>query len=140
MIIEEFVAALESYVRTINDSAIFILQRETEPCKFKAYKKLRYTLWYIDKSRDKRFPIYTIQSTFRITSSEEEETATREVNLKFMADIFEFIRGEKFKLILGGSYDVDELVPDLDNGWVTKRSSSGSIGLAIWHSQQCWVC
>lgn len=32
-----------------------------------------------------------------------------------MEDIFKFIRGEKFKLILGGSYDGDELVPNSGN-------------------------
>ena len=115
MTMEDFVIALEKYVRTVNSNAVFVLQKEVEPCRLKVYKKFRYTLWYIDKSRDKRFPIYTIQSTFRITSSEEEEIATREVNLKFMADIFKFIRGEEFKLILGGSYDGDESVSDIDN-------------------------
>ena len=29
-----------------------------------------------------------------------------------MADIFKFIRGEKFKLILGGIYDGDESILD----------------------------
>lgn len=112
---EDFITALENYVRPINDRAMFILQKEYEPCTFKAYKKLRYTLWYIDKSRDKRFPIYTIQNTSRVTSPEEEELVTRQTNLKFMEDIFKFIRGEKFKLILGGSYDGDELVPNSGN-------------------------
>lgn len=112
---EDFITALENYVRPINDKAMFILQKEFEPCSFKAFKKIKYTLWYIDKLRDKRFPIYTIQSTLRVTSPEEEEIAIREVNLKFMTDIFKFIRGEKFKFILGGSYDADEPVLDLDN-------------------------
>ena len=115
MTIEEFVAALESYVRTINDNAIFILQKETEPCKFKAYKKLRYTLWYLDKLRNKRFPIYTIQNTSRITSPEEEDAVIKKINRKIMFDMFKFIRGEEFKLILGGSYDGDESVSDIDN-------------------------
>ena len=115
MTIEEFVTALESYVRTINENAILILQKETEPCKFKAYKKLRYTLWYIDKLRDKRFPIYIIQSTSRVTTPEEEEIFINDINHKFMADIFKFIRGEEFKLILGGSYDGDESISDIDN-------------------------
>lgn len=112
MMIEEFAAALESYVRTINDNVIFVLQKEIEPCKFKAYKKFRYTLWYIDKLRNKRFPIYTTQSTSRVTTPEEEETVINDINHKFMADIFKFIRGEKFKLILGGIYDGDESILD----------------------------
>lgn len=112
---EDFVTALERYTRIINDKAMFILQKEVEPCKFKAYKRITYTLWYIDKLRDKRFPIYSIQDTFRITSPEEENAFIRQLNLKFMEDIFKFIRGEKFKLILGGSYDGDELIPNLDN-------------------------
>lgn len=112
---EDFVTALENYTRIINDKAMFILQKEVEPCKFKAYKRINYTLWYIDKLRDKRFPIYSIQDTFRITSPEEENVFIRQLNLKFMEDIFKFIRGEKFKLILGGSYDGDEQVPDLGN-------------------------
>ena len=115
MIMEEFIAALESYVRTINENAIFVLQKETEPCKFKAYRKLRYTLWYIDRLRNKRFPIYTIQNTSRVTTPEEEEMVIKETNHKFMADIFKFIRGEKFKLILGGSYEGDESVSNIDN-------------------------
>lgn len=115
MTIEEFVAALESYVRVINNNAIFVLQKEIEPCKFKAYKKFRYTLWYIDKLRNKRFPIYTIQNTFRVTTPEEEELVIKDINHKFMVDIFKFIRGEEFKLILGGSYDRDESVSDIDN-------------------------
>ncbi len=112
---EDFITALENYVRPINNKAMFIFQKEIEPCSFKAFKKFRYTLWYIDKSRDKRFPIYTIQSTFRITSPEEEEIAAREINLKFMTDMFKFIRGEEFKLILGGSYDGNELVSNSSN-------------------------
>lgn len=112
---EDFVTALERYTRTINDKAMFVLQKEAEPCKFKAYKKFRYTLWYIDRSRDKRFPILMIQSTSRVTSPEEEEAVLRELHLKFMENIFKFIRGEEFKLILGGSYDGDELVPNLGN-------------------------
>lgn len=112
---EDFVTALERYTRTINDKAMFVLQKETEPCKFKAFKKFRYTLWYIDKSRDKRFPIYTIQNTSRVTSPEEEEAVLRELHLKFMEDTFKFIRGEEFKLILGGNYDGDELVSDSNN-------------------------
>lgn len=115
MTMEDFIAALESYVRTINENAIFVLQKEIEPCKFKAYKKFRYTLWYIDKLRNKRFPIYTIQVTSRVTTPEEEEIAMRDIHHKFMADIFKFIRGEEFKLILGGSYEGDELVSNIDN-------------------------
>jgi len=115
MIMEDFVAALESYVRTINDNAIFVLQKETEPCKFKAYKKFRYTLWYIDKLRNKRFPIYVIQDTSRVTTPEEEEMVINNINHKFMTDIFKFINGEEFKLILGGSYEGDESVPNIDN-------------------------
>lgn len=111
---EDFVTAIENYTRTINNSAMFVLQKETEPCKFKAYKKFKYTLWYIDKSRDKRFPIYVIQNTARVTSPEEEEIVIRDINLKFMADVFKFIRGEEFKLILGGSYG-NESIPNLDN-------------------------
>ena len=60
MMMEEFIKALENYVRLLNDNAVFVLQEEMEPCKFKAYKSLKYTLWYIDKSRDKRFKIYSI--------------------------------------------------------------------------------
>lgn len=112
---EEFVSALESYVRAINNNAIFVLQKEVEHCKFRAYKKFKYTLWYIDKLRNKRFPIYTIQSTSRVTTPEEEEIVIKDINHKFMADIFKFIRGEEFKLILGGSYEGDESVLDIDN-------------------------
>lgn len=112
---EDFVTALERYTRTINDKAMFILQKEVEACKFKAYKKFKYTLWYIDKSRDKRFPILIAQDTSRVTSPEEEEVVLRQLNLKFMEDIFKFVRGEEFKFILGGSYDGDELVSNLVN-------------------------
>lgn len=112
---EDFITALENYVRAINNNAVFVLQKETELCKFKAFKKFRYALWYIDKLRDKRFPIYTIQSITRVTSPEEEEAAIKRINIKFMTDILKFIREEKFKLILGGSYDEDELVSDIDN-------------------------
>ena len=115
MTIEEFVVVLEQYVRTINDKVIFILQKEIEPCKFKAYKKFKYTLWYLDRLRDKKFPIYTIQNTSRITSPEEEYAVIKKINRKIMFDMFKFIRGEEFKLILGGSYDGDELVSDIDN-------------------------
>ena len=115
MIMEDFVTALERYTRSINDKAMFILQKENESCTFKTYKRYRYTLWYIDKSRDKRFPILTTQLTSRITSPEEEEKAIRMLDLEFMTNVFKFVKGEKFKLILGGSYDEDELVPDLDN-------------------------
>lgn len=111
---EDFVTALERYTRTINDKAMFVLQKEVESCKFKAYKRFKYTLWYIDKSRDKRFPIYCIQDTCRVTSPEEEEAVIQSINLKFMTDIFKFIRGEEFKLILGGSYG-DESISNLDN-------------------------
>ena len=115
MTMEDFVASLEIYTRSINDKAMFILQKGNEPCTFKAYKKFKYTLWYIDKLRDKRFPILTTQLTSRITSPEEEEVAIRRLNLEFMTNVIKFVREEKFKLILDGSYDLDELVPDLDN-------------------------
>lgn len=115
MIIEEFVAALESYVRTINENVIFVLQKETEPCKFKAYKRFKYTLWYIDRLRNKRFPIHIIQDTSRVTTPEEEERVISNINHKFMADIFKFMEGEEFKLILEGSYEGDESIPNVDN-------------------------
>lgn len=110
---EDFVLALENYVRSINDMAMFVLQKESEPCSIGAFKKLRYTLWYIDKLREKRFPIYTIQSTIRITSPEEETAYKRELDIKFMSDVFKIVRGEKFNFILGGSYD--ECKPILDS-------------------------
>lgn len=112
---EDFVAALENYVRTMNDKAMFILQKETEPCRFKVFKRFRYILWYIDKSKDKKFPIYIIQNTSRITSPEEEAAVIKELNLKFMTDIFKFIRKEEFKLILDGNYHGNELVSNIDN-------------------------
>lgn len=119
MIMEDFVIALEKYVRTVNYNAVFVFQKEVEPCKFKAYKKFRYTLWYIDRSRGKKFPIYTIQAIERVTTPQEEDLITKELNIKFMEDLFKYIRGEKFKLILGGSYDGDESILDSPDKGVT---------------------
>ena len=115
MTMEDFVIALEKYVRTVNNNAVFVLQKEVEPCRLKVYKKFRYTLWYIDRYRDKRFPIYTTQVVERVTTPEEEDLIIKGLNIKFMEDLFKYIRGEKFKLILGGSYDGDESVSDIDN-------------------------
>lgn len=36
-----------------------------------------------------------------------------------MEDLFKYIRGEKFKLILGGSYDEDESILDSTDTRVT---------------------
>lgn len=119
MTMEDFIVALEKYVRTVNYNAVFVLQKEVEPCKFKAYKKFRYTLWYIDRSRDKRFPIYNIEAVERITTPEEEDLIIKELNIKFMEDLFKYIRGEKFKLILGGSYDGNESILDSTDTGVT---------------------
>ena len=119
MTMEDFVTALERYVKAVNNNAVFILQKEVEPCKFKVYKKFKYTLWYMDRSRDKKFPIYTIQTVNRVTSQEEESVAIKDLNIKFMEDLFKYIRGEKFKLILGGSYDGDESILDSTDTRVT---------------------
>ena len=119
MTMEDFVIALEKYVRTVNNNAVFVLQKEVEPCRLKVYKKFRYTLWYIDKSRDKRFPIYTTQVVERVTTPEEEDLIIKGLNIKFMEDLFKYIRGEKFKLILGGSYDGDESILDSTDTGVT---------------------
>lgn len=119
MIMEDFVIALEKFVRTVNGNAVFVLQKEVEPCKFKAYKKFKHTLWYIDRFRDKRFPIYTIQAVERVVTPEEEDLIIKKLNIKFMEDLFKYIRGEKFKLILGGSYDGDESILDSTDTGVT---------------------
>lgn len=115
MTIEDTITALEKYTRKVNPAAVFVLQKEAELCKFKAYKRFRYTLWYIDKLRNKNFPIYTLQNVARITSAEEEEAVVKQLEMEFMTFLFEYIRGEKFNLILGGSYEGDECISNIDN-------------------------
>lgn len=112
MTIEDVIYALEVYTREINDKAMFILQKEVEPQSFKAYKKYLYTLWYIDRSRDKRFPITSVSLVSRVTSPEEEQEALKKVETQLMQYIFKLMRSETFNLILGGSYDGDEQVSD----------------------------
>lgn len=116
MVIEDVVEALERNVRAINESATFVLQKEIEPCSFKAFKKYRHTLWYIDRSRKEKFRVFTIQKVCRVTSEQEEKAELRELELQFMTFLFDYVRGEKFKLILGGSYEGDEQILDSDNG------------------------
>lgn len=79
MVIEDVISALEKYTITINDSVIFVLQKDIQPQFFKAYKRFVYTLWYIDRKRDKRFPILCTSLVSRVTSAEEEELALKSV-------------------------------------------------------------
>lgn len=115
MVMEDIITALENYVRLVNKEAVFVLQKEVEPCKYKAYERHRYTLWYIDKLRNKKFNIYTLQEILRVVSPEEEQNAVKQFEIKFMTELFKFVRGREFNLILGGSYEENESVSDSDN-------------------------
>lgn len=112
MIIEDIITSLERYVHKVNPDAVLVIQKEIEPCRLKVFKTIRYTLWLIDKLRKKKFPILVVQLVEKIDSPESEERAIRTVEMQFMTALFEFIRGEEFNLILGGSYEGDEQVSD----------------------------
>lgn len=112
MTIEKIVEALETATRRINPCALFVLQKEIEPCKFKIFKRFTYTLWYIDKNRDKKFKVLTLSKTERVTSAEEEKAVVNNLETYLTTYLFRFVREEEYELILGGSYDGNELVLD----------------------------
>lgn len=115
MILEDVIEALERNVREVNDNATFIVQKYSVPCRLASFTKFTYILWYIDTLRNKEFPIIRLINTSRVTSEEERNKEVREIEIQFITSIFRYIMGEKFKLILGGSYDGDESISNLDN-------------------------
>lgn len=114
MRIEDIITSLERFVHKLNPEAILIVQKEVEPCRMKLFKTIRYTLWLIDNCTKKKYRVIITQCVERIDSPEMEERVTREVEMQFMTTLFEYIRGEKFSLILGGSYG-DEQISDSTN-------------------------
>lgn len=112
MTIEKVVEALETATRKINPNALLILQREVEHCRFKIFKRFTYTLWYIDKLRDKKFRLITLNKTERVPSEEEEKIIVDNLETYFTTYLFEYVRGEKYQMILGGSYEGDESILD----------------------------
>lgn len=110
MRIEDIIKSLERYIYKVNPDVFLVVQKEIEPCKMKLFKTIRYTLWLIDKYRNKH-RLITVQAVRRVDSPESEEMAIREVEMEFMTVLFEYVRGEKFNLVLGGSYG-DEQIPN----------------------------
>lgn len=112
MTLDDIIIALNRYIGKVNPKAVLVVQKEVTTLKMKLFKEIKYTLWYVDKLRKTKFKILLQQSVERIDSPETEENVCRENEINFMTMLFEYIRGEEFKLILGGSYEGDESVLD----------------------------
>lgn len=105
---EIVIKSLENYARKKNPYVVLVLQKEEEPGIFKAYKKLKYTLWYINKQTKKRYIILSKELVYRITSEEEYQKSTTNMVSSFVEDLYEYLRSDKFNSILDNSYEGNE--------------------------------
>lgn len=115
MTLDNIIIALNRYINKVNPEAVLVIQKEVNPCKLKLFKDIKYTLWYIDKLRKAKFRVLTLQSRERIDSQDTEERVYDKLEIEFMTTLFQYIRGEEFKLILGGSYEGNESILDQTN-------------------------
>ena len=113
MTIEDIISTLEKHIRNVNEEALLIMQKEIETCRIKVYKKYKYTLWYLDRKKDIRFPIIYKEITSKVSCEEDDALAKKQIELLIISEIFKYIK--EFNFIDEKNYDQYESVSNSIN-------------------------
>lgn len=109
MRIEDIIESLNRHIedkRQLNklDNLLghLVLQKSiTANSTFKAYKVISYTLWYVHI--DKRYRVLHIQHTSKLLEGQEEKVI-RDIEIRFMEMIFNWIGSSFYKEVINGTY------------------------------------
>jgi hypothetical protein len=104
---EIIVKGLNEYIHEKdNEVGIFILQHSIEPHSIKAYKIIKYILWFYDKKTHNKYRVHTIQLACRIVDDKTQELALNTANSTFMKHITKILLETNIiKDILDGNYN-----------------------------------
>lgn len=88
----DIVKLFEKYIQRFNDKAVIVLRKNLEPCSFKAYKKLSYSLYFTNRATGNGFELVNMDSTARVTNEEEERILREILDANLVTWMFEYIR------------------------------------------------
>ena len=97
--IDEVVKVFEEFIQNFHKTYVIVLRKEYGNSTFKAYKKLTYSLWLIDRETDVRHQLVTMDNTARLTTVEEEMKLRKALDNNLIMWMFEYIRKGDFNYV-----------------------------------------
>lgn len=97
--IDNVVKIFEKFIQAFHKTAVIVLRKQSFKLSFKAYTKLEYSLWYIDRQSDARHELVTLDATSRVTNDEERKELEKTLDERLVEWMFEYVRKGDFNYV-----------------------------------------